>query len=31
MPSVATAEPPATVHRDLRFAKSWLYDQLRPE
>ena len=22
---------PATVHRDLRFAKSWLYDQLRQE
>jgi RNA polymerase sigma factor (TIGR02999 family) len=22
---------PATVHRDLRFAKSWLFDQLRKE
>ncbi len=22
---------PATVHRDLRFARSWLYDRLRAE
>jgi RNA polymerase sigma factor (TIGR02999 family) len=22
---------PVTVHRDLRFAKNWIYDQLRPE